>query len=154
MPDDAPRTRWAWIALGSNLGHRGRALACLRRSLEARGLVIAAASEEVLTRPVGVLAQGDFHNQVVLARSPEAWTGERWLRVCQAAEADCGRRPTYRWGPRRADADLVLLGRSGEVASPAEPTVPHPELASRPFWSRLIAQAEAAAGQGSGAISG
>ena len=98
------------------------------------------ASQEILTAPVGVVAQGDFHNQVILARSPEPWTAHRWLEACSEAEEVCGRRPTYRWGPRRADADLILLGRQGEIASRADPAVPHPELPRRPFWHRLVAE--------------
>jgi 2-amino-4-hydroxy-6-hydroxymethyldihydropteridine diphosphokinase len=92
---------------------------------------------------VGAIAQGDFHNQVLLARSPRPWTARRWLDACLDAEALCGRRPTYRWGPRRADADLVLLGRHGEVVSGGDPTVPHPALPQRPFWLRLIAEIDA-----------
>ncbi len=133
-------TEWAWIGLGSNLGHRGRALACLRSELEAGGAAVEATSAEILTRPVGMVAQGDFHNQVVLARSPEPWPPPRWLELCRQAETGCGRRPTYRWGPRRADADVILLGRHGEVTSAADPIVPHPELAHRPFWHRLIGE--------------
>jgi 2-amino-4-hydroxy-6-hydroxymethyldihydropteridine diphosphokinase len=136
----APASEWAWIALGSNVGHRGRALECLRSTLTSAGVLIEAASAEILTRPVGVTAQGDFHNQVLLARSPVPWAARRWLEACLAAEEGCGRRPTYRWGPRRADADLILLGRRGELASGADPAVPHPELAHRPFWRRLIAE--------------
>ena len=134
----------AWIALGCNIGHRGQALDCLRAGLLASGMRIEAASTEILTLPVGVIAQGDFHNQVLLARSPEPWPAERWLEVCLGAEVGCGRRPTYRWGPRRADADLILLGRHGEVMSAGSPAVPHPGLPERPFWHRLIAEIDGA----------
>ena len=139
-PTSPPTSPWAWIALGCNVGHRGRALRCLRDALESSGMAVEGASMEILTRPVGVVAQGDFHNQVVLARSPEPWTAHRWLEACANAEEACGRRATYRWGPRRADADLILLGRHGEIASRADPAVPHPELPRRPFWRRLVAE--------------
>jgi 2-amino-4-hydroxy-6-hydroxymethyldihydropteridine diphosphokinase len=135
-----PASAWAWIALGCNVGHRGRALACLRVNLGSSGARVEAVSSEILTLPVGVTAQGDFHNQVLLLRSPEPWTARRWLGLCAAAERACGRRQTYAWGPRRADADLVLLGRLGEVLSATEPVVPHPGLATRPFWRRLVAE--------------
>jgi 2-amino-4-hydroxy-6-hydroxymethyldihydropteridine diphosphokinase len=137
-------SEWAWIGLGCNIGHRGRALACLRGDLLEAGIRIEAASTEILTLPVGVITQGDFHNQVLLARSPEPWPAGRWLEVCVGAEVACGRRPTYRWGPRRADADLILLGRHGEVASAGSPTVPHPGLPERAFWHRLIAEIDPA----------
>ncbi|MGD0833561.1 MAG: 2-amino-4-hydroxy-6-hydroxymethyldihydropteridine diphosphokinase [Candidatus Dormibacteria bacterium] len=139
-----PASSWAWIALGVNLGNRGLALACLRDSLGRAGAAVEGASGEILTRAVGVTNQGDFHNQVVLVRAPEPWTATRWLRVCGEVEAACGRRPTFHWGPRRADADIVLLGRHGEVVSAGAPTVPHPELARRPFWLRLIAEIDPA----------
>ncbi len=139
-PTSPPASRWAWIALGCNLGPRGRALCCLRAALESLGTEVERASTEILTLPVGVVAQGDFHNQVVLVRSPEPWTAHGWLEACAAAEDVCGRRPTYRWGPRRADADLILLGRRGEIASRADPAVPHPELPQRAFWHRLVAE--------------
>jgi 2-amino-4-hydroxy-6-hydroxymethyldihydropteridine diphosphokinase len=143
MSPPGPSSEWAWIALGSNVGHRGRALGCLRSALGEAGILLEAVSAEILTLPVGATAQGDFHNQVLLARSPASWTARRWLDVCLDAEAHCGRRPTYHWGPRRADADLVLLGRRGEVVSPESPTVPHPALGQRPFWLRLIAEIDA-----------
>jgi 2-amino-4-hydroxy-6-hydroxymethyldihydropteridine diphosphokinase len=135
-------TDTAWVGLGSNLGHRGRNLARLREALSTAGVVIVAASPEILTRPVGVTAQGDFHNQVVRLRSPSPWPPDRWLRHCRVAEAAAGRRPTYRWGPRIADADILLLGVDGEIqVHEADLTVPHPELANRPFEHQLLAAA-------------
>jgi 2-amino-4-hydroxy-6-hydroxymethyldihydropteridine diphosphokinase len=140
----AVTTDVAYVALGSNLGHRGRALAELRDALSAAGVRIDAASAEVLTRPVGETAQEDFHNQVVRLRSPEPWTPERWLAHVQAAERAAGRRDTYRWGPRRADADILLLGERGEVLVASEAlTVPHAELRNRPFLLRLLREIDA-----------
>jgi 2-amino-4-hydroxy-6-hydroxymethyldihydropteridine diphosphokinase len=99
-------------------------------------------SPELLTRPVGVTAQGDFHNQVVRLRSPEPWPPERWLDHCKAAEIAAGRRPTYRWGPRIADADILMLGEHGEIGV-EEPglVVPHPEIGDRPFEQELLVAA-------------
>jgi 2-amino-4-hydroxy-6-hydroxymethyldihydropteridine diphosphokinase len=134
-----PDSDVAWVALGSNLGHRGRALAALRQFLNRDGVVIEAASSEILTRPVGVTGQGDFHNQVLRLRAPEAWPPQRWLAHARAAETAAGRRDTYHWGPRRADVDLLLLGEHGDITV-SEPglTVPHPEIANRPFVTRLL----------------
>ena len=102
---------------------------------------IEAASEERLTRPVGVTAQPDFLNQVVRLRAPEPWEPARWLAHTQRAEHDAGRRPTYRWGPRRADADILLLGERGEVRhSDGALTVPHPSLPDRPFFQEMLDQ--------------
>jgi 2-amino-4-hydroxy-6-hydroxymethyldihydropteridine diphosphokinase len=132
-------TDTAWVSLGSNMGHRGRNLARLRDALTAEGVSIIATSPEILTRPVGVTAQGDFHNQVVRLQSPEPWSPHRWLDHCRKAEVAAGRRPTYRWGPRVADADILLLGRNGEIhVQEADLTVPHPEISHRPFEQLLL----------------
>jgi 2-amino-4-hydroxy-6-hydroxymethyldihydropteridine diphosphokinase len=129
----------AWVALGSNIGNRGAALARLRDALQSDGVLIDAASSEILTRPVGVAGQADYHNQVVRLRSPEPWSPHRWLAHCKAAELAAGRRPTYHWGPRHADADILLLGRNGEI-SVNEPdlVVPHARLHDRPYLGRLL----------------
>jgi 2-amino-4-hydroxy-6-hydroxymethyldihydropteridine diphosphokinase len=135
-----PETDIAWLSLGSNVGNRGAALTRLRLAIASDGVVIEAASAEILTRPVGVTNQPDFHNQVLRARSPAPWPPERWLAHCKAAEVAAGRRQTYRWGPRIADADVVLLGIRGEVLyRSAQMQVPHPELRHRPFLGRLLA---------------
>jgi 2-amino-4-hydroxy-6-hydroxymethyldihydropteridine diphosphokinase len=135
-------TNVAWVSLGSNIGHRGRNLARLRAALVDSGVSITAASPEILTRPVGVTAQGDFHNQVLRLRSPVPWSPRRWLEHCVRAEHAAGRRPTYRWGPRVADADILLLGEHGEIrVHEADLTVPHPELGNRPFEQQLLAAA-------------
>lgn len=139
MSSESVTTEYAWLALGSNLGHRGRNLACLRAALESAGLEISAASAEILTRPVGVTGQGDFHNQVLLVRSGEPCDALAWLRHCKAAERHCGRRDTYRWGPRRVDCDLLLLGRDGAIAHDGDPQVPHPETRNRAYLLRLLA---------------
>jgi 2-amino-4-hydroxy-6-hydroxymethyldihydropteridine diphosphokinase len=129
----------AWVALGSNLGHRGRALAALRDLLARDGVIIEAASSEILTRPIGVPGQPDFHNQLLRLRAPQPWSPQRWLDHARAAETAAGRRETYHWGPRRADVDILLLGENGEVqVDQPGLIVPHPEMSNRPFIERLL----------------
>lgn len=132
-------TDTATVATGCNVGQRGRALARLRGLLERDGVVIERASPEILTRPVGVTGQADFHNQVLRLRAPQPWPARRWLEHCGRAEHDAGRRVTHHWGPRRADVDILLLGRDGSLSlQTPELTVPHPEIAHRPFVQRLL----------------
>lgn len=129
------------MALGANLGNRTRQLALLRSLLQRDGVRIEAASAQRVTRPVGVTNQPDFLNQVVRLRSPQAWQPRRWLAHTQSAEHDAGRRPTYRWGPRRADADILLLGERGELLYADDSlTVPHPALPERPFFQDMLAE--------------
>jgi len=137
-----PSTDTAWVSLGTNMGNRGGNLARLREALTSDGVTIEAASPEILTRPIGVSAQGDFHNQVVRLRSPTPWSPQRWLEHCRNAEIAAGRRPTYRWGPRIADADLLLLGEHGEIrVQEPDLIVPHPEIGDRPFEQDLLVAA-------------
>jgi 2-amino-4-hydroxy-6-hydroxymethyldihydropteridine diphosphokinase len=142
MSSDGVSTDTAWVSLGSNVGYRGKNLARLRAALTAGGVSIIAASPEIVTLPVGVTAQGDFHNQVVRLQSPVPWTPRRWLEQCVNAERAAGRRTTYHWGPRIADADILLLGADGEIqVHEPDLTVPHPEIAHRPFEQQLLAAA-------------
>ena len=134
-----PVTDIAWVGTGSNIGSRTLALGRLRQELTHDGVAVEAASSEILTRPHGIAAQEDFHNQVLRLRSPEPWAPEGWLAHCKAAELAAGRRETYRWGPRVADADILLLGRRGEIrVDTPHLTVPHRELSNRPFLGRLL----------------
>ena len=130
----------AWVALGSNLGNRAAALARLRSLLAADGVVVAAVSTALVTRPVGELRQPDFLNQAVRLESTVPLAAHEWLRRCRDAETAAGRRPTWRWGPRVADADIALLGPDGSLRV-VEPdlVVPHPALGDRPFLCALLA---------------
>ncbi|HEX4578797.1 MAG TPA: 2-amino-4-hydroxy-6-hydroxymethyldihydropteridine diphosphokinase [Candidatus Dormibacteraeota bacterium] len=131
----------AWVALGSNLGNRGQALARLRDLLATDGVRLEAASSEILTRPIGVTGQADFHNQLLKLRSSEPWSPQRWLAHTRAAELAAGRRHTYHWGPRRADVDILLFGERGDIEySDNNLTVPHPEIDNRPFIAKLLKQ--------------
>ena len=133
--------RIAWVALGSNAGHRGAALARLRDALQREELVIEASSSEILTRATGDTHQAEYHNQVVRLRSPAPLPPERWLELCKEAELAAGRKQTYHWGPRVADADILLLGERGEISvSQPHLAVPHPRLHERPFLLRLLAE--------------
>jgi len=131
----------AWIALGANVGNRGQALTRLRHELTQRGLVIDSASSEIYTRAVGLQSQPDYHNQVIRVHSAAPLTPDEWLRLLKDAEVGAGRKPTYRWGPRRADADILMLGEEGDITV-SEPNlvVPHPELGNRPFLLRLLSE--------------
>ena len=134
-------TDTAWIVLGSNLGNRSRALQRLRDELQQRGLVIEAASSEILTRAIGPRNQPDYHNQVLRVRSAAPLQPHQWLALVKDVERAAGRKETYRWGPRVADADILLLGQHGEISVQEQDlVVPHLELHNRPFLARLLAE--------------
>lgn len=147
MADGAPRaaaalaTSVAYVALGANLGRRSRQLARLRSLLDRPPLHLAAASRELVTRPLGPGRQPDYLNQVVRLEAERPLAPEAWLALCRHAEVEAGRRPTYPWGPRLADVDLLLLGADGQLqVATEELVVPHPRLGERPFLCALLAE--------------
>jgi 2-amino-4-hydroxy-6-hydroxymethyldihydropteridine diphosphokinase len=60
------------------------------------------------------------------------------LAVTQRIEKEVGRQPTYRWGPRAIDIDIIMFGRE-QVSSP-DLTIPHPEMANRAFVLAPLAE--------------
>lgn len=119
----------AYLGLGSNVGDRGRHLAEARRLLGERGARVLRSSAVRETEPFGVTGQPCFLNQVIEV----AWEGSarELLHVAKAVEAAAGRTPTYRWGPREIDVDVLLFGDES-IAEP-DLVVPHPGLWERPF---------------------
>lgn len=127
-PSSAPEL--VYLGLGGNLGRRARNLsrALLRLSLTP-GIHLAGLSRVYETAAWGVEDQPDFLNMVVAARvelEPEGL-----LSLLKAVEAELGRFPGERWGPRPVDIDILLFG-SRTVSTP-DLSIPHPYLAERQF---------------------
>jgi 2-amino-4-hydroxy-6-hydroxymethyldihydropteridine diphosphokinase len=119
----------AYLGLGSNVGDREDNLARARRLLAERGATVLRASRVRETEPYGVTDQPRFLNQVL-----EVWWegGARdLLETARAVEVAVGRRPTYRWGPREIDVDILLFGE--ETVREPDLVIPHPGLRERPF---------------------
>lgn len=148
---EARRLR-AYVGLGANLGDPPTRLA---GAIAALGALPAArlvgVSRLYVTRPVGPLAQPDFHNAVAaldVPASPDPVTGAlALLSALKGLERAFGRRDGPRWGPRELDLDLLVHGphrirvvrpddaRSGrpERAGAEWLEVPHPAAAERLF---------------------
>jgi 2-amino-4-hydroxy-6-hydroxymethyldihydropteridine diphosphokinase len=126
----------AYLGLGSNVGDRARNLAEARRRLRDRGVRLLRESGVRETEPFGVAAQPRFLNQVVEV----AWEGTArgLLAAAKAVEAAVGRTPTYRWGPREIDVDVLLFG--DESVSEPDLVVPHPGLWERDFVLEPLAE--------------
>ena len=124
----------AYLGLGSNLGDRAAHLAAARSELVLRGVQVLRESTVIETEPFGVADQGSFLNQVVEVE----WLGSarELLTVTQAVERAVGRTPTYRWGPREIDVDILLFGQA-EVDEPGL-TIPHPGIGEREFIRRSL----------------
>jgi 2-amino-4-hydroxy-6-hydroxymethyldihydropteridine diphosphokinase len=134
-----------FIAIGSNLGDRGRFLADAREAVAALpGTRVVGSTEVEETAPFGPVAQGAFLNQMI-AVTTELQPDEL-LDALLRIERDAGRVRTERWGPRTLDLDIVAWG-ARRIGS-ERLTVPHPGLPDREFWQRQLSQLRAASGDG------
>lgn len=128
-----------YLGLGSNLGDRS---GNLLRAVEllAQELVVERVSSLYETEPWGYREQTRFLNAALCAvtrLSPLALLG-----LVQQVEQRLGRTPTFRYGPRSLDVDILFYG--DRVLEIPRLTVPHPHLAQRAFV--LVPLAEIAPG--------
>ena len=128
-----------YVALGSNLGDREAHLAHARARLAGLpGTRLVAVSRVEETAPLGPVPQGPYLNQMVLLET--ALAPAELLVDCLAVETERGRVRRERWGPRTLDLDIVRWG--DRVVREANVVIPHPELPSRDFWRREMAELE------------
>lgn len=117
-----------YLALGSNLGNR---LENLHNTIQALPpeVEVTAQSPVYETPPWGYQEQPVFLNQVVEARTGLA--PEELLVYLKDLEAELGRTPTFHYGPRQIDIDILfydnLVYHSGDLV------IPHPRLSERAF---------------------
>lgn len=118
------------MGLGSNLGDREENLrAALNRISALEGSRVAAVSSFRETPPWGVEQQPSFLNAVAEIRT--ALEPVDLLRAVKAIEVELGRVPSFRWGPRLIDIDLLAYG--DRRLNTGELTLPHPNILARPF---------------------
>lgn len=126
-----------YLGLGSNLGDQRRNLEqAVERLNDTPGIRVERVSSFRETEPFGVQDQPVFLNGVVEVDTeldPAAL-----LAAIQQIERDLGRTPTYRWGPRVIDIDILLYDRLRW--STPELTIPHPGLLERPFVTEPLAE--------------
>src|SRR5512137_2744136 len=101
------RPRVAYLSLGSNVGDR---MAHLRGAVDllraAPGLSVLRVASVYETEPVGVSGQAWFLNTVVELSTD--LSPHSLLEVVKGVERSEGRTPTFRWGPREIDVDILL----------------------------------------------
>jgi 2-amino-4-hydroxy-6-hydroxymethyldihydropteridine diphosphokinase len=121
-------TSIVFLALGTNLGDRA---GNLRRALAALppAFTVEAVSPVYETEPMYVTAQPKFLNMV--CRAQTSLLPLEALRALKLLEAELGREPTIRFGPRLIDIDLLFYGDI--VFDSPELTLPHPRLHERAF---------------------
>lgn len=93
------------------------------------GVIIEAISSCYETAPQGGPPQAAYLNLACRVR----WPGStlQLLDLCQQIEKKLGRVRKVRWGPRRIDIDLLLVGQ--QIILRDRLQVPHPQMESRAF---------------------
>ena len=117
------------LALGSNVGDRHANLQAALDAL-ARTIKVHATSAIYETAPMYVTDQPAFYNSALTASTD--LSPRELLKTLKAAEAEIGRYPEKRYGPREIDIDLITFGslvyRFGNQLE-----VPHHLVAERRF---------------------
>ncbi len=117
-----------YIGLGSNLGNRKEALDQAVAELPPE-VHVTRRSPVYETEPWGYKEQPFFLNQVVEGRTK--LDPGSVLEHLKAIESQLGRQPSFRYGPRRIDLDLLFY--ADWVIEEADLQVPHPRLQERSF---------------------
>ncbi len=118
----------AAIGLGSNEGDAAAQVRGAFARLAELGTVVAR-SALYCSPPWGVTEQAPFVNAAAIvdtALPPRALLG-----ALQRIEREAGRVPTYRWGPRVLDLDILAYG--DERIDEADLVIPHARLGERAF---------------------
>jgi 2-amino-4-hydroxy-6-hydroxymethyldihydropteridine diphosphokinase len=116
------------LELGTNLGDRP---ANLRAALQALApdVRVLAESHVYETPPWGYADQPAFLNMVLRAETDLA-PAALLVRLKQI-EARLGREPTFRYGPRRIDIDILFY--DDRIVNEDDLVIPHPRLHERAF---------------------
>ena len=117
-----------FIGLGSNLGDRQTNLVRAMHLLEPE-LGIECISSVYETEPWGVREQPRYLNCALVANTD--LTPHELLVKLKSIENELGRQPTFRYGPRLVDLDLLLYDELS--LSTDELTIPHPRMMERAF---------------------
>ena len=124
-----------YLGLGSNLGDREDNL---RRavSLLSRRASLIALSSVYEAEPWGYASQPTFFNMACLLET--SLSPQDLLELAQSVERDLGRVPSFRYGPRVIDVDILLYG--DEMIETPRLQVPHPRLWQRAFALTPLAE--------------
>jgi len=125
------------FGLGSNIGDAPANLREALRLIAARRVAtLSAVSRIYRTTPWGDVDQREFANACAIGETSLA--PYELLAAVKTIEADMGREPTRRWGPRLIDIDILFYG--AQAIDDPELTIPHKELFARRFVLAPLAE--------------
>jgi len=120
----------AYLGFGSNLGDREKRILTAMELLDrAEGVSVVSRSTLYETDPVGETDQPPFLNAA--AGVETELSPRELLKLIREIEKTIGRTPTYRWGPREIDIDILLF--DDLIIDEEGLTIPHPRMHERRF---------------------
>ncbi len=125
----------AYLGFGSNLGDREENI---RRAVERLSESVCGIQTSSIyeTEPWGYLDQPKFLNMV--CRCLTRLEPEELLSVCKELETLAGREPSFKYGPRVLDVDILAYG--DEVVRTGSLAIPHSALHERAFVLAPLAE--------------
>lgn len=132
--DHVSQTTDVALALGSNVGDRFAALRSITGALQPY-VTVRAVSPVYETRPVYVTDQSLYLNAALIGTTHLSPMALLWN--LKQLETELGRKPTFRYGPRYVDIDIIFYGDL--VVSESELKIPHPRLSEREFVLKPLA---------------
>jgi 2-amino-4-hydroxy-6-hydroxymethyldihydropteridine diphosphokinase len=124
-----------YLSLGTNLGDRLINLKIVLDRLKAFCNLVACSSVYE-TDPWGFEEQPSFYNQVISIETD--LEPLPLLRVIKGIEVDMGRIPSFQYGPRLIDIDILLYDNL--MMTSYELKLPHPQMVLRSFVLTPLAE--------------
>ncbi len=132
---DQESSNVAYLSLGSNLGDRKRYIQKAVEFLEQTPEILSLEVTPLLENPALLyLEQPPFLNCIALIET--TLPPLELLELCKSIEKRVGRTPTFRYGPREIDLDILSFGNV-RMETPLL-TLPHPALADRSYLATLL----------------
>lgn len=128
MPVNRMSTNTVTLALGTNLGDRPGNLRSAIAALPPAVMVLEQ-SPVYETLPWGVIDQPSFLNMVITGETD--LPPHELLKELKELEARLGRLPSFHYGPRKIDIDILFYDNL--ILDTPELTLPHPHLHERAF---------------------
>ncbi|WP_456484847.1 2-amino-4-hydroxy-6-hydroxymethyldihydropteridine diphosphokinase [Desulfurobacterium sp.] len=126
------------LCIGTNLGNRRENIERAISAIEKYAGKIVKTTEITETAPFGVTRQPYFLNVGVLIETEHP--PFLLLNILKKLEKKVGRYPTYRWGPRVIDIDILLYEMV--KINTTKLTIPHPGLKARDFFQEAASLIE------------
>jgi 2-amino-4-hydroxy-6-hydroxymethyldihydropteridine diphosphokinase len=125
----------AWLCLGSNQDNPFQQLEKAMKYLEEKCYIkILQKGRVTTTKAWGYEDQPDFANQIIEIETP--LSAQELLIFLKSTEADLGRQPTFKWGPRTIDLDILFY--ENQVIREGELRIPHAGITEREYLINLL----------------